>query len=110
SASRPSQRQPARAIPPELDALCAQATTPDREVRVQTARELGDRVQRFLDGDRDLAMRRTLARQHLERAREAFTIGELEAERVTAMREAAAALALDPTHAGAAELVGRLML
>jgi len=108
--NRPSERAPDRNIPPELDALCAQATTPDRDVRVQTARELGDRVQRFLDGDRDLAQRKTLAREHLEHAREAFAAGDGEDHRSTAMREAASALALDPAHAGAAELVGRLML
>jgi serine/threonine-protein kinase len=109
--NRPSERAPNRNIPPELDALVAQATTPDREVRVQTARELGDRVQQFLDGDRDVAMRRTLARQHLETARDAFaTGGDDETTRSTAMREAAAALALDPAHTGAAELLGRLML
>src|SRR5204862_6516016 len=31
--NRPSKRAADRNIPPELDALCAQATTPDREVR-----------------------------------------------------------------------------
>ncbi|MEO8706903.1 MAG: serine/threonine-protein kinase [Kofleriaceae bacterium] len=114
--NRPSERAPDRGIPPELDALCAQATTPDREVRVQTARELGDRVQRFLDGDRDVAMRRSLAREHLETARaefEASFAAELDASqdhRSAAMREAAAALALDPAHPAAAELVARLML
>jgi len=112
SDNRPSQRAPDRAIPPELDLLCAHATQPERELRVQTARELGDRVQQFLDGDRDLATRRTLAREHLERARTAFAAagGDQEAHFSVAMREAAGALALDPAHAGAAELVGRLML
>ncbi len=121
SDNRPSLRPSASArdIPPELDVLCAHATTPEREVRLATARELGDRVQRFLDGDRDVAMRRTLAKQHLERALEAFSASsgqlmtggdETEAKRSLAMREAAGALALDPALAGAAELVGRLML
>ena len=108
--NRPSERAPKRTVPPELDALCAHATTPDRDVRVQTARELGDRVQRYLDGDRDLAMRRSLAREHLERAREAFSGGDGDDQRRTAIRESAAALALDPALVGAAELVGRLML
>jgi serine/threonine-protein kinase len=107
--NRPSDRAPGRKIPPELDALCAHATTPDREVRVQTARELGDRVQRYLDGDRDLAMRRGLAREHLQVARDAFA-GTTEDHRRTAIQESAAALALDPALKGAAELVGRLML
>ena len=111
--NRPSQRAVNHSIPPELDALCAHATRPDREVRVQTARELGDRVLHFLDGDRDLALRRSLAREHLERAKTAFaTASQSDADEhhATAIREAGAALALDPSHGGAAELVGRLML
>ncbi|HEY0194985.1 MAG TPA: serine/threonine-protein kinase [Kofleriaceae bacterium] len=133
--ARPSQRAPGRPVPPELDALCVAATAIDRGRRVQRARELGDRVQRFLDGDRDLALRRELARAHLARAQAAFgvlgsqadqavdaagghptgevtldTVVELDASRRTAMREAAAALALDPALDGAAALVGRLMM
>jgi eukaryotic-like serine/threonine-protein kinase len=119
--ARPSERAPERGTPPELDAVCVQATARDREER-PSARELGDRLQRFLDGDRDVALRRELAREHLERARAAFAggeeaaaaggeVGEVGADRRrTAMREAAAALALDPSLSGAAELVGRLML
>jgi serine/threonine-protein kinase len=126
--ARPSLRAPDRSIAPELDALCVHATHLSREDRVQTARELGERVQRYLDGDRDLALRRQLARAHFDKAREAFESRERrsvrdllamrnegettidEQSRRVAMREAAAALALDPKLAGAAELVGRLML
>ena len=107
--ARPSLRTK-EAIPPELDALCVHATHLAREDRVQTARELGERVQRYLDGDRDLALRRQLASTHFEAARAAFATGGAEDQRRAAMREAASALALDPTLAGAAELVGRLML
>ncbi len=119
--ARPSVRAEGRGIPPELDALCVQATAKSRDDR-PGARELGDRVQRFLDGDRDLALRRELAREHLERARaavagpaaadaaDATAADAADAPRRTAMREAAAALALDPSLTGAAELVGRLML
>ena len=105
--ARPSVRAK-REIPPELDALCIHATHLDRGDRVQTARELGERVQRFLDGDRDLALRRTIAASHLETAREAFAAGD--PGRPIAMREAASAIALDPSLAGAVELVARLML
>jgi serine/threonine-protein kinase len=113
SGEKPSARTPDRNIPPELDLLCAQATAAERELRIRTARELGDRVQQFLDGDRDLATRRTLAKQHLDRAREAFSASidnDDQSHRSTAMREAAGALALDPAQPGAAELMGRLML
>jgi eukaryotic-like serine/threonine-protein kinase len=104
--ARPSLRAPGRGIPPELDMLCVTATALDRNARIATARELGDRVQRFLDGDRDLATRQQLARDHLERGRRAFAADD----RSSAMREAGSALALDPALAGAAELLGRLML
>ena len=120
--ARPSVRAPWRSVPPELDQLCVDATATDRATR-PTARALGDGVQRYLDGDRDLEMRRALGRQHLERARAAFaahtemeagragpTAGDADTQRAIAMREAASALALDPQLAGAAELVGRLML
>jgi eukaryotic-like serine/threonine-protein kinase len=74
---------------------------------LRTAREVGDRVQRYLDGDRDLAERRRLASEHLARAQTALDAPDDQRE---AMREAGRALALDPTLAGAAELVGRLMI
>jgi serine/threonine-protein kinase len=108
--ARPSLRAPDRDIPPELDELCVRATASDREHRIQTARELGERIERYLDGDRDLALRRALARDHLTKGRAAFAAGGNDEDRRIAMREAAAALALDPQLAGAAELVGRLML
>ena len=106
----PAMRAPDRQIPPELDALCARALAPDRAQRVQRAGELGAKLREFLDGDRDLAMRRELARAHLDRAQAAFRSIANEDQRKLAMREAGAALALDPQLFGAAELVGRLML
>ena len=115
--TRPSARAPGRDIPPELDALCAHATAFDRDRRAATARELGERVQLYLDGDRDVGMRRQLAVEHLERARDAYAQSGREgaatddgAARRVAMQEAGRALALDPKLAGAAELVSRLML
>jgi len=108
---KPSDRSPDRTIPPELDELCVQAMAADRERRIATARELGERVQRYLDGDRDLATRRQLALAHLEAAQIAFaSVGDDPQRLSVAMRQAASALALDPTLTGAAELVGRLML
>jgi serine/threonine-protein kinase len=106
----PAKRSPARDIPPELDSLCAAATTRDRAARIQTARELGAGIQQFLDGDRDVELRRNLAKDHLARATEAFGHVDDEDARRTAIREAGRALALDPTLAAAADLVGRLML
>jgi hypothetical protein len=106
--ARPSARATDRVIPPELDDLCVQSTTIDPDDRIQSARELGDRVQRYLDGDRDVAARQKLAAEHLARANAAFAAGD--EHRSVTMREAASALALDPKLAPAAELLGRLML
>jgi serine/threonine-protein kinase len=101
--ARPSVRAPDRECPPEVEEIVVAATALDREKR-PTARELGERIERFLDGDRDLALRKTLAARHLEAANAALASGDGVAERATAMREA------DPRGSGAAELVGRLML
>jgi len=107
--SRPSVRAPDRECPPELDAICVAATSRARDDR-PSARELAERIERYLDGDRDLALRKTLAASHLAAAREALDTGDGEAERAHAMREAGRAIALDPRDPAAAELVGRLML
>ncbi|HEY5925189.1 MAG TPA: serine/threonine-protein kinase [Kofleriaceae bacterium] len=115
--ARPSVRVPIRQIPPELDAMCVAATQIDRNTRIQTARELAEQVQRFLDGDRDLELRHTLAQTHFAAARAAYErlvdrgegLDEDE-QRRTAMREAARALALNPELDGAADLVGRLVV
>jgi serine/threonine-protein kinase len=93
-------------IAPELDDACAAATAVDRAARIATARELGERVQRYLDGDRDLASRAALAADHLAAARTARGLGD----DALAMRQAGRALALDPTLVAAAELITRLML
>ncbi|MCE9579109.1 MAG: protein kinase [Deltaproteobacteria bacterium] len=92
--------------PPELEAACVQATAADAGDRFATARELGEFVQRFLDGDRDLQRRRTLAAEHAATARTAQATGD----RATAMREAGRALAIDPTSEVAARIISQLML
>nr|HEX4312374.1 serine/threonine-protein kinase [Kofleriaceae bacterium] len=106
---RPSTRG-GRDVPPELDALVWEATATAPGDRIATARELGERVQLYLDGDRDLALRTQLAAEHFVRAQSAFAGREDAHDRAQAMREAGRALALDPTLGGAAELVSRLML
>ena len=106
--ARPSARR--TDAPPELDAVCVKATALDIPARHTTARALGDAVQAYLDGDRDVAVRKELARAHVDAARAALARGNSEADRRTAMREAGRALALDPTATDAAELVTHLML
>jgi serine/threonine protein kinase len=107
--ARPSARAPLLAMPPELDAICVRATELERTDRFATARELGDAVQRYLDGDRDLALRKLLARAELEVARARLTATD-PTVRGDALRAAGRALALDPTTPEPAELVARLML
>ncbi|HEY4239078.1 MAG TPA: serine/threonine-protein kinase [Kofleriaceae bacterium] len=92
-------------VPPELDALCIAALSLDPTAR-PTARLLAERIQAFLDGDRDLARRRAVATEHLWAARSAFE----QNRRADAMREAGRAIALDPACTGAAELLTALML
>jgi serine/threonine-protein kinase len=107
-AALPSQHRPD--APPELDAICERATYIDPAARYGSARALGDAVQAFLDGDRDIAARVALARVHIAEARAALAGGEDESHRRDAMRAAGRALALDPTAAEAADLVTHLML
>jgi serine/threonine-protein kinase len=108
--ARPSVRAPDREIPPELDRICVQSTQVDPQLRFDTARQLGDAVQHFLDGNRDIALRRELAKSELGAARHALSRGEGQGERRDALRAAARALALDPTDRESADIVAHLIL
>ncbi len=101
----PSSRRPDRAIAPELDALCTAMLVAEPKLR-PTARRCAEGIEEFLDGDRDLERRRTMAIDLVWHARAAYDAG-LPAD---AMRAASRALALDPGAGGAAEIVTRLML
>ncbi len=104
----PARRRPDRAIPPELDELCFEALADDPTTR-PTARQLADRIQAYLDGDRDLERRRLLAARELAAARDALATEDPES-RVAALRLAARAVALDPDSTEATELVSSLLL
>ncbi len=102
---------PAADVPPELDAAVLAATQHSPSDRTPTARALAEAVERYLDGDRDLEVRRALAARHLaaaaplmENLDEAST-----AQREAAMGQLSAALALDPGNAAALELMTRLI-
>jgi serine/threonine-protein kinase len=107
-APSPASRCPDRHIAPELDAACHAALGFDPAAR-PTARELGESVQRYLDGDRDIEGRRALARELLASARAALASGDPEA-RASAMRDAGHALTLDPKSVGAAQLVSSMIV
>ncbi len=101
----PSARRPERSIPPELDVACTEALARDPAAR-PTARAIADRVQAYLDGDRDQEHRATLAADLVTRARAAAS----SEQRAEAIRSAGRALALDPDSPDAASLVMTLML
>ncbi len=97
---RPSSR--GADVAPELDEMCARATAPERQLRYASARELGDALERYLEGDRDLALRRARAEELAARASEMLAAARHDVElRVAAGREAVRAVAFDPTHQGA---------
>jgi eukaryotic-like serine/threonine-protein kinase len=105
----PSRRSPEASIAPELDALCFAALDEESAGR-PTARELADRVQAYLDGDRDVERRRELAAENVEAARAALLDKSDPEGHSTALRRAGRALALDPESDDAAELVSKLLL
>jgi serine/threonine-protein kinase len=106
---RPSTRFPDAPIPVELDDICASATAARAEAR-PTARGLGEAVQAYLDGDRDVERRRALAADHATRAHEALLAGGGDATRASAMREAGRALVLDANNVEAQAVLAHLLL
>ena len=87
-------------MPPELEAACVRACAREPRDRHSSARELADAIEAYLSGDRDLELRRVLAKVHLDRAREAASRAQVpeapDAERTEALREVGRAVALDP--------------
>jgi serine/threonine-protein kinase len=97
---RASHRKHGAEVPPELEAICKKACALDPDFRYPSARALADAVERFLDGERDEERRKTLAEEHVAKARaltERADGGDASA-RTEALRELGRALVLDPTH------------
>ena len=111
--ARASVRTPHRRVPPELEAICIRATAMDRDQRYANARELANAVDAYLAGDRDLELRKELARTHLVKAREASERARsdrgTDADRSTALAEAGRALALAPTDPDAMAVLVSLL-
>jgi eukaryotic-like serine/threonine-protein kinase len=107
--SRPSLRAPQAGVPPELEAAIVRATAADPAARFESARDLGDAVERFLDGDRDLERRRELARAHVEAAGDALAERENSETRALVLGKLGQALALDPENAEAAGMLMRVL-
>jgi len=103
--ARASLRTPYRA-PPELDPVCTRATALDPHERYATARELAAEIERFLDGERNLEVQRSLARKHVEEARASMARGA----RGDAMLALNRALALDPKDGEGLATMAELLL
>jgi hypothetical protein len=102
-------------VPPEFDAIVARATASDPARRHGSARELCEEVERFLDGDRNHALRRELAQRHADEARQSLDwismVGDDVDERhVEALRDVGRALALDPNNSCALSVLAQLLL
>jgi serine/threonine protein kinase len=107
--ARASSRAPQRDVAPELEAICVRACALDPRERPRSARELADAIEAYLSGDRDLALRKTLAKVHLARARDAAARARVPSapstERTDALRELGRAVALDPQDDATLELL-----
>ena len=56
------------ALAPGTNEIVVDACAFDRDKRIASARALGERIERYLDGDRDVVRRRELAREHFDNA------------------------------------------
>ena len=104
----PSSRRPEKGIAPELDAVCFEALAEDPQARPKV-HDLAERVEAFLDGDRDLLRRREMG-EALMREAHALLAEDGPDARASAMRRAGRALALDPASEDAAQVVSTLLL
>lgn len=99
-------------VPAELDDLCVAALAPDPKARLASARALADAITRYLEGDRDLVLRRAQAAELVASARAKLEsgAGARSEEIVAALREALKALALAPGEKDAQRLLVSLVL
>ncbi len=111
---RPSARAPGREIPGELDDICVKATAREKNNRFASARDLYAALEVVREKDRDAEQRRAGAEAHAARAIAAAARAEGERDpdapaRTMALREASRALAFDPSHPGALDVLHRLL-
>ncbi len=113
TSKRVSERAEVHALAPELEQLCLDATEKEISSRLSSARQLYERLEGFLAGDRDLARRIELAAELADLAESdaqlALENGDLDARR-KAMQTASRALALDPEQADAPKVLMQLLL
>ena len=115
ASARTSVRAPDARVPAELEAACVAATAYADTDRPPSARALHDMIEAFLDGDRDLELRRALSRKHASIAVESAAALESRrtdtgaTERRDALRGVGQALAFDPKNRVALETLVRLL-
>jgi serine/threonine-protein kinase len=102
-----------RDVPPELEAVCVKATQLEPRDRYRDVGELVAAVEAYLDGDRDLERRRSLAAEVAAGAdaklTRALATGSLD-DRRAALHSAGRALALDADNRVAVGVMSRLLL
>lgn len=102
-------------LPPEFTRLIQSCVALEPEARTQHASELAQRVEQFLEGDRDLSLRLMLAEKHRANASALVRLaakpgqsGEALLHRQDAIGEIGRALALDPSSESLRTLVSLL--
>ena len=110
----PSLRRPDLDIPPELELLCQTSVSLEPTSRPQSARELSEAIESYLDGDRDQRRRIELSLEHSVRAHEHAEQAlagraDFMEQRRRAIDEANRALALDPSNDQAGRTILRLL-
>jgi serine/threonine-protein kinase len=101
--SGPRERAPAENVPPELDALCIACLAQNPADR-PTVKYVAERLEAYLDGDRDIERRRDLVASYLRDAHAALAAGN----RIEAGKAASRALALDPESVPASDVIARV--
>ncbi len=95
-----AKRFPYLVVPPELEQIVIEACTFDRNARLASAKDFAQRLEAYLEGDRNLAARKKAAEEHVARARSLLQTdgkGGTVKERAEAVREVSRALALNPS-------------
>ena len=108
---RAAKRKHGSEVSPELESICAKACALEPQWRYTNARDLADAVEGYLDGERDEERRKVLAETHVTKAN-ALVIEPDAGKpslRTEALREVGRALVLDPEHASALALLGKLI-
>jgi serine/threonine-protein kinase len=114
--ARISRRFPDIDVAPELEAICVQATALDPKQRFTRPRDVADAVERYLEGDRDVERRRSMAGRHtrlaigaLAESVESKLPEAARAARARAIREVNHALAIDPQNQTALRTMMKIM-